>query len=100
MILAALDWPLVAVRVVVVIGALAIWFVTQALLAKRNNIPCGEVHISDGIHNLTAKWHRKLFDDPKSANRLLILSSLVIDALGLYILGTSIFGASMQPFLG
>src|SRR5262249_38545464 len=44
--------------------------------------------------------HKRLFENERAANRLLIVSSLVIDLLGLYLLGTSIFGPTMQPFLG
>src|SRR5205814_1246361 len=38
--------------------------------------------------------------NPRKANALLISSSLVIDLLGFYLLGSAIFGSTIQPFLG
>jgi hypothetical protein len=38
--------------------------------------------ICDRIHQLSARFHRRFFDNPVKANALLISSSLVIDLLG------------------
>jgi len=35
-----------------------------------------------------------------AANRLLVASSAIIDALGLFLLGSAVFGATVRPFLG
>lgn len=88
---------LILLRVLVIIIALAIWYWTQRLIARKVD---GGEGIGDSVHRLTAGWHHYLAHHEKAANRLLILSSLCIDALGLSLIGLSIFGPSFAPFLG
>jgi hypothetical protein len=92
---------LVIVRVIVIVVCLALWFLTQSLLGKRPPLMSenGGV-ICDGIHQLTAPINRWLIANPKRADLLLILSSALIDVLGIYLLASSIFGKSFEPFLG
>ena len=91
-------------RVVAILISMALWQVTQRLLARRN--PTGEpdatapLALKDGFHRLTARLHRRLHDQPWRANAMLIASSAVIDLLGLYLLGSAIIGKSIEPFLG
>ena len=96
--------PAIAItRVLAMAASLGLWFWTQALLSRRNpaaDLPEAGGPISDGIHRLTARTNRKLHEHPRVADGLLIGSSLVIDLLGLYILGTSICGPTIGPFLG
>jgi hypothetical protein len=87
-------------RVAIVVASLGLWFWTQALLSRRVAVPSAEGAIGDGIHRLTATLHRGLVEHPRRANALLISSSLVIDAVGIWMLATSIFGPTIQPFLG
>ena len=89
-------------RVLVIAISLGLWFWTQWLLARRTPISGGadDGAICDGIHRLTARINQRLLDDPNRANILLISSSLVIDLLGFYLLGSAIFGPTIQPFLG
>jgi len=89
-------------RILVIAISLGVWFWTQALLGRRAPLGAGPEAdvISDGIHRLTARMNRKLLDNPQRADRLLIASSLVIDLLGFYLLGSAILGPSIQPFLG
>lgn len=99
--LAAVTPGLWALRIGVIVGALVLWFWTQAWLAKRPATAAGDGGmIADGLHQLTAGWHRRLHENPRRANTLLIASSLVIDLLGLYLLASAIFGASFGPFMG
>jgi hypothetical protein len=49
---------------------------------------------------LTARAFAFLSTHPKWADRLLILSSLGIDALGVFVLTQSVVGESIRPFLG
>lgn len=99
--LAAVTPGLWALRVGVIVGALGLWFWTQAWLAKRPAEAAADGGtIADGIHRLTAGWHRRLHENPRRANALLIASSLVIDLLGFWLLATAIFGATFEPFLG
>jgi hypothetical protein len=86
-----------AVRAVLVAGGLALWFKTQALLGCRR-APAGR--IEDGLLELTAPLNRWLGAHPRWADRLLIASSAVIDALGVLLVLSSIFGTSLRPLLG
>jgi hypothetical protein len=76
---------------------LAIWFWTQSLLGVRTAPQTG---VGDALHNLTAGWNGYFAHHPAAANVLLILSSALIDALGVFLLGSWLFGASVRPFLG
>lgn len=84
-------------RVVVSAAAVGIWFWTQSLIGARALPPSG---IGDGLHNLTAGLNSFLHQSPPAANALLVTSSALIDALGLFLLGRWIFGGSVRPFLG
>jgi hypothetical protein len=56
--------------------------------------------IGDGIHNLTAGLNAWLQEHSSAGTALLIGSSACIDALGLFLIGATIFGRSIRPFLG
>jgi hypothetical protein len=107
----AVAIPVVIGRVLVIAASLGIWFWTQRLLARRNTpaggtetLPAGDAPgagaICDSIHLSTAQANQRLNADPRLARMLLISSSLVIDLLGLYMLGSAILGATFEPFLG
>jgi len=103
MTLALIDiapWPVVGVRVGLVVAGIAIWFWSQAVLGKRVPKVGYEVPLTDGVHVLTARIHHRYFTNEAAGNRLLIASSLVIDLLGAYLLCTAIFGESIRPYLG
>jgi len=84
-------------RVVITALALTVWFWTQSLLGARHVPPAG---IGDGLHQLTAPLNVYFFEHPRAANALLIASSGCIDALGLFLLASWLFGPSVRPFLG
>ena len=86
-------WFRVGVTVVVV----AIWFWTQSLIGSRS-IPASG--IGDGLHNLTAGLNAYFMATPKAANAVLIVSSALIDLIGVFLLGMWIFGGKSGPFLG
>jgi hypothetical protein len=94
------PWPVIGVRAGFVAAGIVLWYVTQALLAKRVPKVAYEVPLTDGIHVLTARFHRRYATNVAAGNRLLIISSLVIDLLGVYLLGAAIFGASIRPYIG
>jgi hypothetical protein len=94
------PWPVVGVRVLFVVAGIVLWYWTQAVLGKRVPKVAIEVPLTDGIHVLTARVHQRYATNVAAGNRLLILSSLVIDVLGAYLLGSAIFGASIRPYLG
>ena len=78
------PWPVIAVRAGLVALGIVAWYWTQAVLAKRVPKVEHEVPLTDGIHVLTARIHKRYFTNTAAGNRLLIASSLVIDLLGAY----------------
>ena len=94
------PWPVIAMRAGLVALGIALWYWTQAVLAKRVPKVEHEVPLTDGIHVLTARIHKRYFTNTAAGNRLLVASSLVIDLLGVYLLGAAIFGESLRPYLG
>jgi hypothetical protein len=90
-------WRRLLRRLLVTGIVLALWFWTQSLIGSRVAPPSG---IGDGLHNLTAGPNSYFAHNSGAANALLILSSAVIDALGLFLLGRWLFGGSVRPFLG
>lgn len=101
---------LILVRVVAVAVGLALWFGTQAMLGARAFPPgVSEYDLGEAARVLlagdallagTAKWNAWLAAHETAANALLIVSSLVIDALGIFLLAWAIFGPSLRPFVG
>jgi|ERR1051325_4554990 hypothetical protein len=93
----SLPWRTLLLRVVVTGVVLALWFWTQSLLGART-VPASGV--GDALHNLTASLNSYFAQNPAAADTLLIVSSAFIDALGLFLLGSWLFGGSVRPFLG
>src|SRR6267143_3663418 len=84
-------------RLVVTGIVLALWFWTQSLIGSRIAPASG---IGDGLHNLTAGLNAYFSQNARSANVLLIVSSALIDVLGLFLLARWLFGGSVRPFFG
>jgi hypothetical protein len=84
-------------RIVLTVLALAIWFWTQSLIAQR---AAPAVGVGDALHAMTAGLNSYFYHSPTAADALLILSSALIDGLGLFLLGRWLFGPSVRPFLG
>src|SRR5437660_248265 len=76
---------------------LALWFWTQSLIGARIAPASG---MGDAIHNLTAGLNSYFSKNSGAANTLLVVSSGLIDALGLFLLGRWLFGGSVRPFFG
>lgn len=87
----------IAIRMTVTAVALVIWFWTQSLIGTRRPPAAG---IADGLHTATASANSYLHTHPTAANALLIVSSAIIDLLGIFLLSQWIFGGSARPFLG
>jgi hypothetical protein len=85
------------VRAIFVALALVAWFWTQSLIGSRA-FPPGV--IGDGMHTALAPVHQYLFTHDGPANLLLIVSSALIDALGIFLLASGVFGPTLRPFLG
>jgi len=84
-------------RLVVTGIVLALWFWTQSLIGSRIAPASG---LGDALHNLTAGLNAYFAQNMRADNALLIVSSALIDALGLFLLGRWLFGGSVRPFLG
>lgn len=91
-------WRTLLLRLVVTGVVLGIWFWTQSLLGTRT--PPASGGIADALHNLTSGLNSYLAQNTAAANALLIVSSVFIDALGIFLLGSWLFGGSVRPFLG
>lgn len=87
---------LIAFRVVAVAIGLFLWFTTQKLIGAK---AMPEHGIGDQLIDLLAPVHQHLVDNPRHADALLIVSSLFIDVLGIYMLGKSIVGRTVRPFV-
>ena len=87
----------ILLRFVVAAIVLGLWFWTQSLLGARIAPPNG---IGDAVHNWTAGLNSYFSQNLGAANALLILSSALIDALGLFLLARWLFGGTVRPFLG
>jgi hypothetical protein len=84
-------------RLVLTAVVLTLWFWTQSLIGARTPPAAG---LGDALHNLTAGLNSYFSQNPAAANALLIVSSALIDGLGLFLLGRWLFGGSIRPFLG
>jgi hypothetical protein len=76
---------------------LGLWFWTQSLIGGRIAPPNG---IGDAVHNWTAGLNSYFSQNLGAANALLIVSSALIDALGLFLLARWFVGGTVRPFLG
>src|SRR6266852_4205910 len=84
-------------RLVMTAIVLGLWFWTQSLIGARSAPANG---IGDAVHNWTAGLNSYFSPNPGAANALLIVSSALIDALGLFLLARWLFGGTIRPFLG
>lgn len=80
----------------VIIG-LGLWFWTQNLIGEQQH---EKGTIGDTVHDVLAAPNHYLQTHHSAASALLIASSAVIDALGIFLLLRSIFGPTLRPFLG
>lgn len=91
------HWRGILLRLVVTAIVLVLWFWTQSLLGARVAPANG---IGDAIHNWTAGLNSYFSQNLGAANALLIISSGLIDALGLLLLARWLFGGTVRPFFG
>jgi hypothetical protein len=91
------QWRRLVRRIALTALALGIWFWTQSLIAQRAAPARG---VGDALHGMTASLNSYFYHSPTAANALLILSSALIDGLGLFLLTRWLFGPSVRPFLG
>lgn len=92
-----MNLTLILTRIGVVVVSLLVWHWTQKLIGARMHPLAG---LGDWIHDLTAPLLRWFTQHHRAADRVLITSSLFIDAFGLFMIGASLFGPSFAPFIG
>lgn len=85
------------IRVALTALALIIWFWSQKVIDNRG---APAIAIGDRLQDFTAPVNLYLHAHASTANLLLIVSSAIIDLLGIFLLVRWIFGASFRPFLG
>jgi hypothetical protein len=93
----SLDWRALLRRLIVTGMVLIAWFWTQTLIGARSAPAAG---IGDALHSLTSGLNSYFSLNPGAANALLIVSSGLIDAFGLFLIARWLFGGSVRPFLG
>src|SRR5258708_23890161 len=86
-----------AIRLTVTIAALLVWFWTQSLIGTRSLPASG---VGDEVLAWTAPVNSSPFEHHRAADALLIVSSGIIDLLGIFLLAKWNFGSSVRPFLG
>src|SRR5215471_2415572 len=84
-------------RIALTGAALVVWFWSQKLIGAKG-VP--GLAIGDRIHSATASANLYLHVHPVAANVLLIVSSSIIDLLGVFLLARWIIAGSLRPFLG
>lgn len=75
--------------------SLGLWFWTQRLISAQQESP----QIVDKLHLLSARLHTWLTQHQRPTNLLLIASSACIDAIGIFLLCSALFGNTIRPFL-
>lgn len=90
-------WKAFAIRFVLTTLAIIIWFWTQSLIGSRRQTNTG---IHDRMHQITEPANHYLQCHATEANALLIISSAIIDLLGLFLLARWLLGGSSRTFLG
>lgn len=86
----------IGVRVGFVALALVVWFWSQRIISAKSPANNG---VGDRIHDWSAPLHAWLRANRAASNVVLIVTSLFVDIFGLTLLGSAIFGASVQPFV-
>jgi PAP2 superfamily C-terminal len=95
------------IRALLVIIGLAVWHGTQRFLGDRPSTTAGQAEQAsrfltqqDRLLQLSERANGFLNLHPRWANALLIVSSALIDGLGLFLFTWSVVGPSIRPFLG
>lgn len=84
-------------RVFITIVAALLWFSSQSLLGSRTPQTSG---MDDALHDWTGPINTYLHQSPRVADSLLIASTALVDAFGLFLIGSWLFVRSVRPFLG
>ena len=69
------DFQTIAIRVLLIVGSLFLWFLTQKMIGARR-LEDGAIY--DHLHVMTAGWNAWLNQNPKPANAMLVASSFCV----------------------
>ena len=94
------PWRLRGVRLTAIILGLLLWHLTQSMIGQRAEVQnATENAIVDQAHVLTADWNKYLNENKTAANTLIIISTGLIDLVGIWLLVLSIGGKTIRPFV-
>lgn len=88
--------PQIGLRAGFVAVAIMLWFWSQRLISQKAPVAN---RVGDRLHDWSAPLHGWLLANPRSANLVLIVTSALVDACGLYVFYLSILGPTLQPFI-
>jgi hypothetical protein len=83
-------------RLGVIVVALSLWYWTQRLISRK---PMTSQGVGDRLHEWTAPTNAWFHSHAGAADLTLIVSSAFIDLFGLYLLGATLFGPTLRPFV-
>lgn len=87
---------LTSFRVLLILVGVGLWYWTQKLISRKVDLGAG---VGDRLHDLTTPLHAWFTRNPRATNLTLIVTSALIDAIGIFLLGSAIFGSSLRPFI-
>jgi PAP2 superfamily C-terminal len=87
---------LTVIRVFLILVGVGLWYWTQRLISRKVDLGDG---VGDRLHDLTTPLHAWFTRNTAATNATLVITSALIDAIGIYLLGNAIFGASVRPFI-
>ncbi len=83
-------------RTGIVIASIGAWFTSQSLIGTR---AASSDPLRDGMHVITTPLLQYLQSRPRLVQGILIVSSGFIDLFGVFLIGISIFGPTIRPFV-
>jgi hypothetical protein len=87
---------LISIRVLLILAGVGLWYWTQKLISRKLDLGAG---VGDRLHDLTTPLHAWFTRNPRATNLTLIVTSALIDAIGIFLLGSAILGSSLRPFV-
>src|SRR3954471_21067928 len=87
---------LISFRVLLILIGVGLWYWTQKLVSRKVDLGAG---VGDRLHDLTGPLHAWFTRNEGATNATLVVTSALIDAIAIYLLGNAIFGSSIRPFI-
>jgi len=87
---------LTSIRVLLILVGVGLWYWTQKLISRKVDLGAG---VGDRLHDLTTPLHAWFTRKSRATNLTLIVTSALIDAIGIFLLGSAILGSSLRPFV-